>query len=359
LATSLATSLPMWLAGCTYDDTGGNDLRCSGIVPFFYDSGIVTGAATSIGLLGGVVGGAGLVVGPAGGLTVAVQPGSFVVPNTGSPTSGGYAATLTAQGNLTLASADPSNPRIDLIVAGVTDNGDDTSAGFVKVVTGTPSPSPSVPAAPANSIVLAQVSVPAGATSVTFGNMIDKRPFTTATGGILVANRGSVVGYVGQLAYDKPSGSFYHNANGGPGQARMLPFAPVFKSTAAAWAMSTTPTTVPGLSANITCDGQTDLKITYRVAGFTGITSANTYVTVGVFIDGVTVDQTAVRLDNTVNAQGGLTGIGYTNSSLGNTPSAGSHTVVCQAWSSSGAPQIHGFSGLPAAAYMRVEPVNL
>lgn len=363
MATSLATSLPIWLAGCTYDATGGNDLRNSGIVPFFYDSGIVTGSATAIGLLGGVIGGAGLVVAAGGGMTVLVQPGSFVTPNTASPTDGGYAATLVSQGTLTLATADPSNPRIDIIVATVNDTGTSSSAGFVEVVTGTPAGSPSVPAAPANSIILAQVTVAAGATSVTSGNITDARPFTTATGGILVAAKGSVVGYVGQLAYDKASASFYHNTNSGAHPARTLPFAPVTAVlTGGSFALTTSAAQVPGLTATVTTDGITDLKVTYHIAGFTGMVSGTCYISVGCYIDGVLVDETASPAITTTTAQGGVGGIGYTYSVVGNTPSAGSHTVTVEAFSSAvsgSTPQIHAFSGLPASAWMRVEPVNL
>jgi hypothetical protein len=354
----------MWLSGVTYDDTGGNDLRNSGIVPFFYDSGIVTGSGTSIGLLGGVVGGAGLVVVAGGGLTVNVQPGSFVVPNSGTPTAGGYAATLASQGTLTLATADPGNPRIDIVVAGVADNGDDTSNGFIEVITGTASASPSVPAAPANSITLVQIAVAAGATSVTSGNMTDVRPFTTTPGGILITPKsGGVTGYVGQLAYDKPSASFYHNANGGPGQARFLPFAPVNAVlTGGAYSLTTSAAQVPGLTANVTCDGATNLKVTYHIAGFTGLSSAVTYVTVAVYMDGTLWDQTTVTLNATVNAQGGINGVAYTGTGMLATPSAGTHTVNVEAMStavSGGAPAIHAFAGLPASAWMRAEPVGL
>jgi hypothetical protein len=67
-------------------------------------------------------------------------------------------------------------------------------------------------------------------------------------------------------------------------------------------------------------------------------------------------------LNATVNAQGGFTGVAYTSSVTGNTPSAGSHTVTVEASStaaSGGNPAIHAFSGLPASAWMRVEPVGL
>jgi hypothetical protein len=366
LATSLATSQPWPLAGCTYDDDGGNDLRNGTVTPFFYDPG-PSGSGSTISPLGGVIGGAGLLVTAAGGVTVAVEQGHFVVPNTSSPTSGAYAATLAQSGTVTLNSADPSNPRIDIVVAVVNDLGTSSSDGQVTFVAGTPSASPSAPAAPANSITLAQVAVPAAATSVTSGNITDTRPFTCAAGGVLVAAKGSVLGYYGQLAYDFASDSFYNNKNAGstpaPRQARMLPFAPVTAVlTGGAYSLATSAAQVPGLSATVTCDGQTDLKVTYHIAGFTGLSSAVTYVTVGVYLDGTLIDETVVTLNATLSAQGGVTGIGYTGAATANTPSAASHTVTVQAWSSAasgGSPAVHAFAGLPASAWMRVEPVGL
>ena len=80
----------------------------------------------------------------ASGLSVQVAAGYCCVP---SPTAGngGYIfGTLTAA-TLTLAAADNSNPRIDLIVARVYDNGDSTSYCDVEVVTGTPATPPTTP----------------------------------------------------------------------------------------------------------------------------------------------------------------------------------------------------------------------
>jgi hypothetical protein len=324
--------------------------------------------AGTISLQGGVLGGAGLLVSPGTGMQVKVDPGHFVVPNTSRLIAGGYAATLPSQETLTVTAADPTNPRVDLVVAFVSDVGSSASFGQVAVITGTPAASPVPPVAPGNSITLARVSVPAGATSVTGGNIVGTRPFTCAVGGIPVAPRGSLLGYIGQLAFDPASVSFYHNVNGGGGvpvpiQARMLPFAPVTAVlTGGNFSLATAPAQVPGLSASVTCDGKTDLKLTYHVAGFTGLSSAVTFVTVGVYLDGALVDQTVVSLTASNSAQGGVNGVAYTGSVTGNTPSAGPHTIIVQASSSAasgGNPQLHAFSTLPASAWLRVEPVNL
>jgi hypothetical protein len=80
---------------------------------------------------------------------------------------------------VTISAADPTNPRIDLIVAYVQDaqySGSNNQA-VIGVITGTAAPSPSAPSAPASAVVLAQIAVAAGATSITSGNITDERPF--------------------------------------------------------------------------------------------------------------------------------------------------------------------------------------
>jgi len=80
-----------------------------------------------------------------------------------------------------IAAADPTNPRIDIVCAKVdVSQNPDTSAGNIAsiiVVTGTPAGSPSAPATPANCLLLANIAVAAGATSVVTANITDKRVF--------------------------------------------------------------------------------------------------------------------------------------------------------------------------------------
>jgi hypothetical protein len=355
LATSLTTSLPMWLAGCTYDGNAGNDLRNSMVTAMFYDQGIVTGS--SIGVLGGVIGGAGLVVNAGGGMTVTVQPGSFVVPVSAQPTAGGYCSTLASQGTLTVATADPSNPRIDIVVANVVDNGNGTSFGQVQYLEGTAAPSPSAPAAPANSITLAQIAVAAGVSSISQGNITDSRPFTTATGGILVAAKGAVTGYVGQLAFDKASQSFYHNTNGGAFQMKTLPWAPQIAILSTAYAIPSGGGTL--LSVSITTDGHTDIKITSHIVGVYQATPTTGQIIFNVKIDGAQLDEIDLMTHSTDSANishSGFTSVYSTSSAAGDTPSAATHTVTFNAVTSETASVQATSSRL---AYLRVEPVNL
>ena len=131
----------------------------------------------------------------AGGVVLATPAGHFVA--TGSPTlrqvtlnagsawikgteasdQGAYFVTSNGPVVLNIAAADPVDPRLDRIVARVRDA--DYSGGVrswaLEVVAGTPSPSPVLPALPANSISIVQVLVPAGATSTPTANLTDLR----------------------------------------------------------------------------------------------------------------------------------------------------------------------------------------
>ncbi len=113
-------------------------------------------------------------------MSVNVAAGQCAILNTQNTTYGGlYSGALNdASVNLSIAAADPTNPRIDLVVAQVRDAAYSGANNdwILAVITGTPAASPSPPATPANAIVLAQVSVAANATSITSGNITDKRP---------------------------------------------------------------------------------------------------------------------------------------------------------------------------------------
>lgn len=103
------------------------------------------------------------------GLGVAAQgtPDMTVAVSAGQARIGGYFP-FEAGENITIAAADSSNPRIDLIVIDYN--------GVVSRVAGTAAALPVPPAVPANSIQLAQVYVPAAATSITNAMLVDKRP---------------------------------------------------------------------------------------------------------------------------------------------------------------------------------------
>lgn len=79
--------------------------------------------------------------------------------------------------NVVISAADATNPRIDIIVAEVDDSAYSgaTDAWDLKVVTGTPAGSPSVPTTPDNAIKLAEVAVAALASSIVDANITDTR----------------------------------------------------------------------------------------------------------------------------------------------------------------------------------------
>lgn len=91
-------------------------------------------------------------------MTVAVAAGVVKV---------GTTVVSVSAGNVTIATADATNPRIDLVTA---DN-----AGARAAVTGTAAASPVMPAIPANRVVLAAVFVPANDTTIETNQITDKR----------------------------------------------------------------------------------------------------------------------------------------------------------------------------------------
>lgn len=92
---------------------------------------------------------------------------------------GSYCAYQDGTVNLTIAAADATNPRIDIVVAAVQDAqySGSTNQPVLQVVTGTPATTPVAPAAPASAVVLAQVAVAAGATSIDTADITDERGF--------------------------------------------------------------------------------------------------------------------------------------------------------------------------------------
>jgi len=72
-----------------------------------------------------------------------------------------------AAGNVTITAANATNPRIDLVVV--------DSSGVKSAVAGTAAAVPTSPAIPANSVVLAQVFVPANDTTISTAQIKDRR----------------------------------------------------------------------------------------------------------------------------------------------------------------------------------------
>lgn len=114
---------------------------------------VVTGVAGD-----GVVSGCAVTAQGTPDMTVAVAAGEIRIGNLNI----GVAA-----GNGTIATADATNPRIDLVSI--------NSSGAIVVTAGTAAAQPKAPALPASSALLAMVYVPAGDTAIQSNQIIDKR----------------------------------------------------------------------------------------------------------------------------------------------------------------------------------------
>lgn len=131
----------------------------------------------------GIIGSSSLAVtanSPAG-MSVRVASGWAAIVGTTQANMGVYTVYNDALTTLTITTADPSNPRIDRVVATVQDayySGAFNDVIF-QVVAGTPAGSPVAPATPANSISLATVAVGAAVTQINSGNITDTRVAVT------------------------------------------------------------------------------------------------------------------------------------------------------------------------------------
>lgn len=183
---------------------------------------------------------------PAMGITVAT--GMAFVAGTEGSSQGAYACMNPTSTNVTVTAAHASLPRIDIVVYRVYDSvysgATDTSA--LEVIAGTPNASPVAPAAPNNTIILAQIAVGAAVTSIVNANITDKRPYL-AQGTIPVATFAdlpSVGLYDGMTAYVRAEDTVYtYN-----GSSWSRPYDAI---TAVAEVTSTSSTSAIGTSATV------------------------------------------------------------------------------------------------------------
>jgi hypothetical protein len=111
------------------------------------------------------------------GMSVVVASGWAAIVGSIQSNMGTYVAYNDANNVISVNTADPTNPRIDIVCATVQDAYYTGSLNDVilQVVAGTPAGSPVAPTLPANSISLAQIAVGAGVTSITNANITDTR----------------------------------------------------------------------------------------------------------------------------------------------------------------------------------------
>lgn len=123
-------------------------------------------------------------------MTVLVGSGVAFVPGTEGAKQGSYDVLNDGTVSLAITASNPSNPRYDLVILRVYDSfySGASNTAALEIVTGTAAASPAEPATPANSFVLARVTVGAGVTSITNANILDRRIYITAVGGLIPVN---------------------------------------------------------------------------------------------------------------------------------------------------------------------------
>lgn len=137
-----------------------------------------------------------------GSLTCTVSPCTVAIDGTSNSLQAGYLVTNDLTATVTFATGSAA-ARTDLICLQVLDNAYDGSGqnkGQITYVQGVSGGG--VPATPANSIVLWQVPVGAGASSVNFASAVAVFPYTAANGGIVpVRNAGDKPAVVNAVQY--------------------------------------------------------------------------------------------------------------------------------------------------------------
>lgn len=184
-------------------------------------------------------------------------------------TQGMYTVLNDAPVSLTIAAADPTNPRIDVAYVAVQDSfySGSNNQAVLGVVTGTPAPTPSVPAVPVNAVALGNVAVAANATSITNGNI------TNLTSPAVLSGSYVPVPTLAQLKTFTPlmprtHATVYADSTGTNNGDYVflggvwLPVLPIVAvNTSGTQGGITTATTVTGLSVSITLGAATDLQI--------------------------------------------------------------------------------------------------
>ena len=177
MTTQISAGYPLWLDGMAFTGLLGRQFDTGTSVA---DSGLSATALTPAGGVYAALTGNLQVTAPVSGLTVSVAAGYCCVPSA-TAQAGGYRFGLMSGGSLTVAGNATGSTRKDLVLATVSDVGSSSSLSEIQYVTGTTS----LPAIPASSIVLAEVDVTNGATSITSGMITDKRAYVCSPGGIL------------------------------------------------------------------------------------------------------------------------------------------------------------------------------
>jgi hypothetical protein len=333
MVTSVSMRNATWMDGI---QVNAQDLRLQAV------AGRLTGASpsgsTGIAARPGVRYGTGdpLKVSASSGMNVTVNAGFVYVQGTVSATAGMYEGCLDTTSTLTVTTSDPTNPRIDNVIAKFVDNGDNTSIGTVAIQPGTPAPSPVAPTLPANSLLLATIAVGAGVSSITAGNITEGRVYTVATGGIVPMKdvTGGITGQAGLYAHDLSTGRLkVSDGAGNARQPKIAAFAPVSASSSTSPIVVTNPAFSVVVSLAVTVDGVTEIEFLASWFGFGQSPSptAGSRITNQIWMDGVFITGAGQALEwNYVKTWSGDASGGECGGSFRGiyTPAAGTHTFA-------------------------------
>lgn len=286
-----------------------------------------------------------LQVNASSGMNITVNAGVAWVQGTAAANAGMYTGCLDSTATLTVATSDPTNPRIDNVIVQVTDLGTSSSTTVVVLQTGTPASSPVAPTLPANSLLLAQIAVAANASSIVAGNITDKRVYTAATGGIpVMANfSNGITGQAGQYAHSLATGRLAaSDGSGNAVQPKIGQFAPVTSTLTSSTSLISPGASATILSASINTDGFTEVRIEISCYGITQTTThATDWGEHQLLLDGTIINSGRFSWQMPAAGSGVTTGegcgagifVGYV------TPAAGAHTVAWKIQNAAGSTQ--------------------
>jgi hypothetical protein len=139
---------------------------------------------------------------------VLVNPGTLVIPR-GGLAAGPYLVQFATVSTLTADPASSTNPRYDVLAADVVDSaiGDSgTQGGALFIVNGTPAASPTVPAAPAGALQIAQLYRPTNVNTIAASQITDARTSAGVAGGVRALLPGdpwnAPGAYIGEMSFD-------------------------------------------------------------------------------------------------------------------------------------------------------------
>lgn len=335
MVTQLTARAGLWLDGVA---AAANDLRLQVAAAMLTASAATatTGIAATPGVRQGV--GTPLLSTWTSGMSFTLNAGTCFVQGTASGTAGLYEATLDTTGTMTCTTSDPTNPRIDSVVAVISDVGSSSSTTLFKILAGTPAPSPVAPTLPANALLLCNIAVGANVSVLSAPNFTDKRVYTVCSGGMLPYGNvagASIAGPAGSPVLDMATGRWKSlDGAGNAIQPKIGAFAAVTVSNSA---NVTAPLAAYGtiLSTSVTTDGATEIEI-YAQWNGQYISSTGTvgdYISLAAAVDGAFIQPYPIISEFTTtivsNPQQGGSLRAWT------TPAAGTHTVTLQARSRS------------------------